>query len=328
MTNIHKLTIIAWLLLIFVAFTACGDFYAASSYAIPSQAPTPPPDIPPQPNSYYEQVYAAYDASRTRPLNIGTLSYEVDTDFLSQFENIHTYSFIQVDIEPRTIIIWSDEPLREISFVSLHHNAVCCAYVYEVLLTVNNFQPTDALVLTVVFEHYLLPRAGILFTDNTGVRHHMFIIESMADGPAFILSPTNHMMDRFTDWLNLNRIRIPSTFTYEIVGLHGSLLIKSNCRAFLKERERYNVHIWVGYIMAESIEWVVENSLHVTEFIFDDGHWGYRLESERGYVSWIRHDWTGMTFRYGSNRFVFEIHEDFISAIARTLQPRCTLCFK
>ena len=52
----------------------------------------------------------------------------------------------------------------------------------EVLLTVPVLRPTDAVVLNVAFEHYLLPHGAVIFTDANGVQWRMFIGQSMRGG--------------------------------------------------------------------------------------------------------------------------------------------------
>jgi hypothetical protein len=118
---------------------------------------------------------------QTPPLNVRSL-HEAD-DFSNEFENIHAFTYLQWESEwPSTIIIWSDEPLYDFSFVSLDNNAAMYFYVREILFTVDELLPTDAVALTVAFEHYLHPRGGIMFTDANGVKKSAFIYESMEGG--------------------------------------------------------------------------------------------------------------------------------------------------
>ena len=108
-----------------------------------------------------------------------------------------------------TLVIWADEPLRDFSFVSLTFNSDYGEsdevrdyfYTREVLLTIDELTPTDAVVLNVFFPHYLISRGGVVFTDADGIQRRMFIAESMRGGcwPHFYLSPHNDET-HWADW--------------------------------------------------------------------------------------------------------------------------------
>jgi hypothetical protein len=130
----------------------------------------------------------------TPPINIRE-QWEVDDDFLSQFENVHKVTYLQRETDwSATLIIWADEPIRDFSFVSLDNHADYYP-VRQVLFTVENLPPTDAVVLTLAFVHYFHPHGGIAFTNADGTRHTMFFVESMEGGCV----PTFH--SGFTDIL-------------------------------------------------------------------------------------------------------------------------------
>jgi hypothetical protein len=136
----------------------------------------------------------------TPPLHIRETWGEVLVDeFFTDFETIYETTFIQWDTESySSLIIWTDNPLRDVMFVSLgsyYHsgNMVNGAYFYtdEILYTVDEFLPGDALVLNVAFVHYNIPRGGLVFTDENGIQKSMVISESMRGGcfPQFSLIP-------------------------------------------------------------------------------------------------------------------------------------------
>jgi len=271
---------------------------------------------------YVEELHALLSSP---PLNIRDVDpLGLGTHFTYQFETVHTATYLQWESDwPSNIAIWSDEPLYDFSFVSVHHNAICCAYVGEVLLTVDKLYPTDVVLLTVAFAHYLFPRGGVIFTDAMGVRHHMFISESMIGGcaPGFFLSPTNNLIDLRADWLDLEIISIPPTFTYDKSGTHNDIVIITGCPFVPNEDVWGGTQMWAGYLKVESIESMVESSLMAKDFIFDDGHIGYMLDFAYD-IWWVRNDWMAMSFRYGGYRDFFEIHEGLILTIARTLTSR------
>ncbi|MCL2387386.1 MAG: M15 family metallopeptidase [Defluviitaleaceae bacterium] len=112
-------------------------------------------------------------------------------EFLSQFENIYNFTHIeciccQHDGRYDQIIIWTEAPIRDFSFVSLGHTwllgPMYYFYTAETLFTINNFAQGDAFLLNVNFFHYLIPRGGLVFTDENGNRRHMLIQESMEGG--------------------------------------------------------------------------------------------------------------------------------------------------
>jgi hypothetical protein len=66
-------------------------------------------------------------------------------------------------------------------------------YTEEIVYTVDELFPGDALLLNVGFVHYLIPRGGLIFTDENGEQKSMLITESMRGGcfPRYGLSPHN-----------------------------------------------------------------------------------------------------------------------------------------
>lgn len=109
------------------------------------------------------------------------------TDFVAGFENVHTVTYTQLEMDwYGTIILWADEPLHDFAFVSLDisshdwgEDGELTIDTREVLLNVPRLLPSDAVVLNVSFAHYLLPHGAIIFTGEDGVQRRMFIWESM-----------------------------------------------------------------------------------------------------------------------------------------------------
>jgi len=88
--------------------------------------------------------------------------------------------------------------LRDFFFASLdvaghywYYDSQLIIYTQEVIYEIDELLPGDAIVFSVAFSHYLLPHAGIGFTDSKGVHRRMFILESMRGGcwPLYLLSP-------------------------------------------------------------------------------------------------------------------------------------------
>ena len=110
-----------------------------------------------------------------------------DAEFLSAFENVHEFTYLQFDTDLySTIALWADEPLFNFSFVSLdaagHYfdeDSRLVINTREVLFTIDKLLPADVVILNVAFSHYMLPHGGVIFTDSDGVQSRMFILESM-----------------------------------------------------------------------------------------------------------------------------------------------------
>ena len=160
----------------------------------------------------YERCYCGdmylHETGRwpTPPLNIEERG--IDAEFLSEFENVHTFTYLQWEgYWYSTLAFWPDEPLRDFSFLSLDLNSNGerqAFHTREVLLNVEELLPSDVVVLNVLFVHYLIPRGGIVFTDESGVQRRMFIQDVSARGGCsqcflgFILSP--HDENHWADW--------------------------------------------------------------------------------------------------------------------------------
>jgi hypothetical protein len=141
----------------------------------------------------------------TPPVNFRE-EHEVDSEFLNNFDNVYTCTYIQFETEfYSTLYIWTDEPLYDFSFVSLdvaghywHEDRLLVINTQEVLLNIPVLLPADAVVLNVAFAHYLLPHGAIIYTDEQGEMWRMLIGQNMRGGcyPLYGLGfPDN-------EWLN------------------------------------------------------------------------------------------------------------------------------
>lgn len=159
---------------------------------------------------------------------------------------------------------------------------------------------------------------------NTGlfVREIGLINHTQNHNNEHVANANNTLIDIRGNWRNLEIISIPKNFSYDKGGLHNDVIANTNC-PFVPSREVLGAtyQIWAGYLKAESVEAVVESSLTAQEFLFDDGQSGYMLEFAND-IWWVREDWMAMSFWHGGYRAVFEIHEDLILQIARTLRAR------
>jgi hypothetical protein len=130
------------------------------------------------------------------PLHIHEMWSGFVGEFLTDVENIYEATLIQWDTEhPDSLVIRTDEPLRNVMFVSLGHDFSDLEneiffYTEEIIYTVDELLPGDALLLNVAFAHYLIPRGGLIFTDESGEQKSMIISESMRGGcfPRYELS--------------------------------------------------------------------------------------------------------------------------------------------
>jgi hypothetical protein len=141
---------------------------------------------------YFEEVLRP----PTPPLHIHEMPGSFpNLELLAEFEIIYEITFVQWDTEIYdSLVIWTDEPIKNVMFVSLgSDDSLDETYFYaeEILHTVDELLPGDALLLSVAFQHYLIPRGGFLFTDGKKKKKSMVISESMRGGcfPRYSLSP-------------------------------------------------------------------------------------------------------------------------------------------
>jgi len=111
-------------------------------------------------------------------------------------------------------------------------------------------------------------------------------------------------------WIDLGIIQMPSSWTYEM-HIHDDITIVSD--------GMYEPLImWAGWIMADSVESVVENSNYAEQFVFDDGHVGYMLFFDT-HIMWVREDWMSFSLNHDADMSVFYDNEALILQVARTL---------
>ena len=152
-----------------------------------------------------EEHYAHESLRRpTPPMNmheiLGRQEHDaMVADFVRDFETIHTGIYIFGADHPSsdewydTIILWSDIPLRDFSFVILNvwdEDDGMRIFTEATPLVVDRLLPGEAIVLHVRFFHYLRPQAAIFFTDETGAHQRMFIRQDMSNSCIYyFLSP-------------------------------------------------------------------------------------------------------------------------------------------
>jgi len=139
----------------------------------------------------------------TPPLNLRE-GYEVGDGFLEDFARVHEASYFQFELdgwEGNRLYFWTDEPLRDVRFVSLNfdldwldgedeYDTQTRYSVFNVILALDSLQVNEVVALNVAFAHYLLPHGGVIFTDQDGNEQRMFLLESMRGGcyPGFLLA--------------------------------------------------------------------------------------------------------------------------------------------
>jgi len=216
-------------LLLVGALAACADTLEPEAPAPPPVAAEPSPmetpdaPEPDDPSDAYELCHCGAHylheevTHPTPPLNMHHVEREwppADGDeevhaaaiaeFVRGFETVRTFTYLQWETEwYNTLVFWPDTPLHDLAFVSLGLNDTVQEpyfYTQDVLFTIAELLPTHAFVLNVALEHYLIPRVGLIFTDEHGTQRWMFLAEDMRGGcfPPFLLIP--HEESPFADW--------------------------------------------------------------------------------------------------------------------------------
>ena len=130
----------------------------------------------------------ARDVRRTPTPPLTLHDINPDEEFLRQFDRVHTYTHLgwSFDWYYMTLVLTTDRPLHDFSFMSVgwYMPDAGGIFLYEgnAVYTVVEFNPGEVFVLNAAFDHYLIPRGGIAFTDADGTRRGFAIQESMAGG--------------------------------------------------------------------------------------------------------------------------------------------------
>jgi len=137
-------------------------------------------------------------------------------------------------LDYNTMLIWSEEELRDVRVVALGFNDFgdeMSFFVRHELLTIGWLSPNSMIMVNAGLFHYLIPRMGITFTDASGNHNRMLIHESMRGGcyPLFNLGifDENH----FALWDDSSK---PLPFvkrdmnTFEVHGLGGRIFVNQN----------------------------------------------------------------------------------------------------
>lgn len=127
-----------------------------------------------------------YSALPPTPLNV---VYAPTDEFMAQFENTQTItferpSFFQEDYT-RIMAFWTDEPLREFSYVGIYPNWMSGGEgisVRETRYIIGDFAPGEALVFVDWYAPYQHPTAGFAFINQNGEQRYIYISQSMIGG--------------------------------------------------------------------------------------------------------------------------------------------------
>ena len=105
------------------------------------------------------------------------------TDFLKRFDAVHTIDYITWESDwYDTVIIWSDTPLKDFSFVALKNDENFDFSATEVLFAIDELPSNSALVINVNFSSERLYRGEIIFTDANNVQKHITFSETAIGG--------------------------------------------------------------------------------------------------------------------------------------------------
>jgi len=141
-----------------------------------------------------------YELARTPtpPLNFFEI-WEMEHNFLNQFENVHEFTFFEWHWEEsypvtrnyvmdweRAFILYPDQILRDFEVLRLGLNGYdpyqMQYYVREVLFDTYEFAPHEALALNLQLAHYLIPSVGFRFVDESGETHRMLFHDGTPRG--------------------------------------------------------------------------------------------------------------------------------------------------
>jgi len=146
-----------------------------------------------------------------------------------------------------------------------------------------------------------------IHTDNTDYTVHPGSYSPSNDTTNETETPGKQTED---EWINLGIISIPSSWTYEIHILDDIVIYGESSYA--------PISMWSGWLMADSVESVVESSISSERFVFDDGHTGYMLFFDT-YISWVREDWMSLNLNHYGDDLIYKSNKDLILKIAKSL---------
>ena len=178
----------------------------------------------------YGFYYGENNKLITKPLNMFVLEYQPPSQtalswnstlrynrdmalgaFLEDFDDFQEFTFLEWPGAPYNVLVfWADETIVDISFVSLlvtenlANDAVYHFQVGEIIHKVDELNPNTAIVLNVAFEHYILPRGGIIFTDECGKERRFFfhgIDAWQKSAEHFNLRPFNENHPFWDNWI-------------------------------------------------------------------------------------------------------------------------------
>ena len=111
------------------------------------------------------------------------------------------------------------------------------------------------------------------------------------------------------NWIDLGRVRIPPTWEYDFGGEWSTFILTLQANNTFMD-------IWD---IPGSLDEVWDGSLSVTNFIFDDGEFGYEIVFP-DYTIWVHElTWTAITFWHDGNTAFIQQNPDLFRTIARTL---------
>ena len=162
------------------------------------------PDIPPPARDvlcYFCNEYCC-DPLTSLPSIPHFITERATDELMQSFDYVYQFELNQApDLNfLNNIVFWSEEVIRDLQFVSFYnldfiwsenYGYLHVFYWDNVLFSIDELLVGEAFQLNVMFTHYLIPRGGLVFTDEAGEQHRMMIQESMRGGcwPLFNLVP-------------------------------------------------------------------------------------------------------------------------------------------
>ena len=159
----------------------CGEHYTHEFWRLPAPPFQIKEFIRPMPYIFEKDFLGNY------PFRNKEEQQSAVSEFLSDFETVHTITYIHPMLpqywEYDTVILWSNEFLRDVSIMVIGTNDVFDSderlglpYGHtEVLFTIDELAPGDAIALNLKFNAFERPSAGLVFTDEEGVQRRMWM---------------------------------------------------------------------------------------------------------------------------------------------------------